>query len=141
MNKNEEFRRIEPERQSDPERLKLIALFNPLVKKHGRNPIMNYIEKDTGGTTSIVVDRWLSGEHIPVLAIRRGIISALEHFPPDSLPAMENIPLSTPKSKTIENSSKKPKLKRITKKEQIIRDNEEKIRILMEKLKKEGKIL
>jgi hypothetical protein len=123
---------------------------------------MEYIEEDTGGTVPVVVERWLNREYIPTLSIRRGIISALKNFHSDDAKIMENIPPVIMKPETkLENtpnvSIKKPRMKRVKKDiserrqgtiqenrkklEDIIeKHNKEQMKLIAEKLKREGKI-
>jgi hypothetical protein len=102
---------------------------------------MNYIEAATRGTTSIVIDRWLDGTHTPSPVIRRGIISALENFPPNSLPIIlpiiKDIPLP-----------KKPRLRKMTREQRrqvIIEGNDEQLKIMLkrseERAREKGQIL
>ena len=108
----------EEKRLLDPETSRFKNLLNPLLEKHDQNLILKYIEQDTGGTVPSVVEKWFSGEHTPSPTIRRGIVSALQNFTPEDLPAVEKIRLSTPKpeiQKIAEASLlKKSRLPRLT---------------------------
>ena len=148
---------VEEKRQPDPEMVRINRLFDSLAKEYGTGRILRYIENDTGGTTSVVVESCLNGEPVSD-SIRRGVMSALKNFSPNNLPVPPIIPkpkiinalLSqkpisprmTPEQKgqEIEREKEKIKIKKNTRREQIIIDNEKKLEALMEKLRKEGKI-
>jgi hypothetical protein len=131
---------IEIERKQDLETAKFVGLFNFLleVKKYSRKYIMKFIEQYTGGTASAVVERWLDN-NVPFPSLQKGIMSAMEEL--KTLPVPENVSAPVSKLETTKDPSlEKPRLRKTTRREQIIIDNEEKLRILTEKLKAEGKI-
>lgn len=147
-------RKVEEGHALDPETLELVNLLSPYKKEFERNFIMKYIKENTrGGIPPIVIERWLSEEHIPSPSIRRDIIFTLKNFPKDSLPVVpldkplinspvvEDILPSTPQPKTTKNSAFQKLEFRITKKEQIVKNNEEKLREIIERLRREGKII
>jgi hypothetical protein len=121
---------------------KLLNLIKELVENNGRFLVLNYIEKNTVGTISpIVVERWLDEGIAPWDSIQKDIFSTLESRPPDKLPITKRNPISTPEQKEdISLPSKKPGPKS-NKKEQIIKENEEKLKNIINKLREEGKIL
>jgi hypothetical protein len=131
--KNEE----EEKRPPDLETVEFVNLINSLLVNYSKNFIMKYIEKDTGGTAPALVENWLKGI-APFPAFQKGIMSALETL--KGLPVAKETPLPVSEQKIIQTSiPKKPRLKRINR-EQIAKDNDEKLRILIEKLRAEGKI-
>jgi hypothetical protein len=121
---------------------KLLIFINELIEKHGKIPILEYIEENTLGTIApIVIDRWLDGGRIPWPADQRDILSTLEKLPPDKLPIINNQPASTLKPE--EDAYlyvKKPRGKGKGK-EQIIKKSDEKLKDLVDKLRRQGKII
>jgi hypothetical protein len=121
---------------------KLLNLIKELVENNGRFLVLNYIEKNTlGNIYPVVVERWLDEGIAPMDSIQKDILTTLESRPPDKLPIAKRNLVSTPKQEEdISLPFKKPGPKR-NKKEQIIKDNEEKLKNIINKLRDEGKII
>jgi hypothetical protein len=127
----------------DPTKFHFVNLFSAiLARPYDRHKIMKYIEEYTGGTTGVVVERWLSGEYDPSPVIKRGIVAALETLS-DSLPALPpKIPLPIKQPEIIKQPPKpvkRYKIRRLPSAERI-QANEDRVNAMMDKLRSEGKI-
>ncbi len=109
MRQKDFFREPRIEETRDPEVTRLNSLLNPLILKHGRKAVMKFIEQYTNGTGQVVVENWVSNQHVPSSGIQRGIVNALKDLTehPDTLPVVEHKAPTKPEAKPAAPALKK----------------------------------
>jgi hypothetical protein len=113
----------------------LRELLGSIVKKDGKSAIMEYIESNVEGATSIVVDDWLNRGIVPSAEIQQGVISAVENFSRNNTSIVNDVALPVSKKETY----KKTSLLKKTRLQGRIEDNEQQLEVLQKRAEEKRK--